>query len=320
MKNKNFTILIVDDNPHNLQVLAEVVQKDEHEVIIAMNGKEALEAISMEKPDLILLDVMMPGLDGYEVCKRIKEKEDFEEVPIIFLTAKTETEDIVKGFESGAIDYIKKPFNPIELGARIKTHLDLKSSRDQLKKAYEIIKLKNDELKEVMEKLEVAAVTDPLTGLNNRRFIIEKIVEEIVRFKRFNQVFSLIITDVDLFKNINDSHGHDYGDYVLNGISYIMKHSLREIDYISRWGGEEFLILLPETEVEGAKIIAERMRKRIFEKEFVFNNISSKVTMTFGVASIDQKGDMYETIKRCDEALYEGKASGRNIVIVANKE
>lgn len=315
-------ILIVDDNPQNLQVLAELLDKSGYELVLALDGNQAFEFISNEKPDLILLDIMMPEIDGFEVCKRLKVKEETKDIPIIFLTAKAEVDNIVKGFETGAVDYVTKPFNTIELKMRIKTHLELKKSRDELKRynsellrANEIINKKMKELQETKERLEIASNTDPLTSLYNRRYMTEKLKEEVVRYKRNQRIFSLISADIDFFKKVNDTYGHDCGDYMLKSISDIMCKNTREQDLISRWGGEEFLILLPETDVKGAEILSEKLRKIIEASLFEYDEYKISITMTFGVVAYDSEGGIDETIKKADNALYEGKAKGRNCVI-----
>jgi two-component system, cell cycle response regulator len=326
--NNKFTVLIVDDNTHNLQVLAEVVEESGYEAILAMNGGQALESVAVDEPDLILLDVMMPQMDGYEVCSILKKEKGLKDTPVIFLTARSETEDIVKGFEAGGVDYVVKPFNTAELRMRMKTHLELKKSRDKLKEsnenfrkaneelneANETIKLKNSQLKEVMGKLEFSSMTDPLTGLFNRRHIMDKIEEEASRFKRGNKEFSLIIADIDFFKKVNDTYGHDCGDYVLKQVSGIILESVREIDFVARWGGEEFLILIPDTGIEGGRVLADRIRMNIEKYSFQYNEIQLSLTMTLGVSIFDGTSTIDEIIKKADNAMYEGKKSGRNCI------
>jgi two-component system, cell cycle response regulator len=325
----NFTILLVDDSAFNLKVLADAVEGSGYKPVLASNGQQAFECIRVEKPDLILLDVIMPQVDGFQVCSQLKKDPEFRDIPIIFLTARAETNDIVKGFEVGGVDYITKPFNVVELRARINTHLqakiahdEIKQFNDQLKKtikklheANEMIKMKNLELEEFNKKLDFVSRTDPLTGLYNRRHIMEKIQEEAVRFKRNKKSFSLLIADVDFFKSINDTYGHAFGDYVLKTISKNMRETAREQDTVARWGGEEFLLLLPETEAEGASILAERMRKKIAEIPFQCDAVKLTITMTFGVAAMHEHGAVDDVIKRADNALYDGKKKGKNRVM-----
>ena len=329
MKNDTSTILIVDDNPQNLQVLAQVIEENGYETVLAMNGKQVFEYVSVEKPDLILLDIMMPEMDGYEVCSILKKDSGLVDVPVIFLTAMTEPEDIVKGFEAGGVDYITKPFNALELKIRVKNHLQLKKAQDELKKfneelqnknnelvrANEMIETKNSQLKEMMSQLEIASKTDPLTGLYNRRHIMSKIEDEFIRFKRNMRRFCICICDIDYFKKINDTYGHDCGDYVLKMVSKILKETVREQDLVARWGGEEFLLFLPETELEGAKVFAERMREKVEQKIFEYNNIKVSITMTFGLSVFDKGLSIDKLIQKADKAMYDGKNKGRNLVV-----
>jgi two-component system cell cycle response regulator len=318
------TILIVDDNVHNLQVLAVIVEKLGCDSVLAMDGQQALEYVEIERPDLILLDVMMPRMDGYEICSLFKKNSQLKDIPVIFLTAKSEIEDIVKGFEVGGVDYVIKPFNAIELKARIKTHLSLKKSNDEIRSANEelreannIIEKKNSQLKEMMEQLELAAKTDMLTGLYNRRHMMAKIEEEVSKFKRHKRSFSFIMADIDFFKKVNDIYGHNGGDYVLKVVANILSTSIRAVDTVARWGGEEFLIMLPEVEVEGAGISAERIRKNVAERLLHYQGVDFTVTITLGVATFTMNDEIDEAIKRADDALYAGKARGRNCVSFA---
>jgi len=324
----NFTILLVDDSAFNLKVLADTVEECGYKPVLATNGKQAFEFINIEKPDLILLDVMMPEVDGFQLCIQLKENPGLKDIPIIFLTAKSKTEDIVKGFEVGGVDYITKPFNVVELRARMSTHLEAKISHDEIKRcneqlqktneelhtANEMIKKQNLQLIEFNKKLEFVSRTDPLSGLYNRRHIMEKIQDEVARYRRNHRSFSLLIADIDFFKHINDTYGHAYGDCVIKIISQSLRDNAREQDIVARWGGEEFLLLLPETEQEGAIILAERMRKKIAGIPFQCNKVQLNITMTLGVATHNDDA-VDEVIKRADIALYQGKKKGRNCVV-----
>ncbi len=307
--NSQVKILLVDDTPENLKVAGNFLKRYNYDLYVADSGKSALEIIESNQFDLILLDIMMPGMDGFEVCRRIKSREEFKDVPVIFLTAKAEIESVIKGFEVGAVDYIKKPFNALELHARIKTHIELKRYREELE-------LKNMILREANEKLEMIATTDPLTNLLNRREMQRKIEEERIRFERSNRQFSIIITDIDNFKRVNDSYGHDCGDYLLVAISVLLKMNIRKQDSLSRWGGEEFLLLLPETNLDGAAVIAEKLRKIIENHLFRYNTIDLKITMTFGVSMLNGKETVDQCIIKADKALYKGKQSTKNCVVI----
>lgn len=323
-------ILIVDDNPQNLQIIGEKIEQSGYDAAIATNGTQAYDFAKVNRPDLVLLDIMMPMVDGFDVCRLFKNNPVTVDIPIIFLTAKTNYDDITKAFELGAVDYVIKPFNVLELNARIKTHLDLKSSREQLAdynkelkkanqelmKANKIISEKNIQLGDTMKQLEIAARTDSLTGLLNRRRIIELIEIEAIRYARNKKLFSIVIGDIDFFKSINDNYGHDEGDVVLKSIADTITAMIRKQDSAARWGGEEFLILLPETDMNGGKNITEKIRDKIANGKFVPMNIDLKLTMTFGIAEYDAAISIDSTIKKADIALYEGKNKGRNCVVV----
>lgn len=314
-------ILIVDDIPVDIEILSALLKKS-YEVWVTDNGTNAVQIAEANQPDLILLDVIMPGMDGFSTCVALKSNEKTAEIPIIFISPRKESEDIIKGFSLGGVDYITKPFNPAEVIARVKTHLDLKNIREELKKyAHRLEELnkelcfKNNQLNEAYEDLRIAAMTDPLTKLANRRYLIEKIGEEIIRFKRNERAFSIVLSDVDNFKDINDQYGHECGDYVLIYISDLMGSMIRQQDCISRWGGEEFLLLLTETDADGARVVAEKIRSRIQRSEIIYKDKKIFVTMTFGIATFSEDDDMNDTIKRADDALYIGKVSGRNYVV-----
>lgn len=330
MTNSKFTVLVVDDSTFNLNMLADVVDGSGHKLVLAKSGKQAFKCIELEKPDLILLDVVMPEMDGYHVCSHLKQDPKLKDIPIIFLTSRSHPEDIVKGFEVGGVDYITKPFNKVELTARINTHLSMKKAHDHIKRVNErlrqtleelheatlVIKRKNLLLEECNKKLEIASRVDVLTGLYNRRHIVEKIQEEIQRIKRSKSIFSLVLADIDYFKKVNDTYGHDCGDEVLRSVADCLRASVREQDVVARWGGEEFLIFLPDTEADGARILAERIRRNLTAKVTQCGRAAIETTMTFGVAEIRNNEDIDDVIKRADNALYAGKKNGRNCVIV----
>lgn len=308
-------ILIVDDTSLNITILVDLL-RDDYELFIAKNGFEALKIINETKIDLILLDVMMPDMDGFTVCEKIKENINNKDTPVIFITALSRKEDIVKGFNAGGVDYVTKPFNSNELKLRVKTHLELKKSREKLEELNIELENKNQRLTILTEELKKAAKTDSLTTLFNRRGILEKLKDETIRYQRTKKDFSLIIADIDFFKKVNDNYGHDCGDKVLKEISVLFKNSIRDMDIVSRWGGEEFLFLLPETDKEGAVHLANKLRNLIEELIVNYNEKKIKITMTFGVAMYEEDDETIEnTIKKADEALYVGKKSGKNCVI-----
>ncbi|MDM8550918.1 diguanylate cyclase [Desulfobacterales bacterium HSG2] len=319
--NKNFRILIVDDVSKNIQVVASILKDDGYQMTFAQNGKVALDKIHSHNFDLILLDVMMPGMDGFEVCRRLKQEPSTKDIPVVFLTAKTDTESLVRGFEAGGTDYVTKPFNGVELLARVRTRLELSRSRESLKVAYRELKKTNEELLKSQRKLELAAKTDTLTKLSNRRDIIEKIENERIRFERSGKPFSLVLCDIDNFKVFNDKHGHDCGDFVLVSVAEMMRGKVRKQDGVARWGGEEFLLLLPETDLEGGRILAESLREKISCNYYKYDNHNLRITMTFGVSSFSEcVMNIEQCIKMADEALYEGKKRGKNCVVLSIAE
>ncbi len=289
-----YNILIVDDKPRNIQLLGNILRIENQNVEFALTGEEALEWTKSHSFDLILLDIMMPVMDGYEVCKRLKSNSETAEIPIIFLTAKSDEENIIKGFDLGAVDYIVKPFRKRELIARVSTHLELKHSRDQLKKM---------------------AAIDGLTKLYNHSFINNRLSKEISHSFRHGTPLSIIMFDLDHFKNINDTFGHKVGDKVLIKVSQAIIDQLRMNDTPGRYGGEEFLIILPATSIDDARIVAEKVRKSI--SSLVWDQEGLKVTISGGVCeylALDNE-NANELINRADKLLYQAKHSGRDRII-----
>lgn len=312
MKKDKILVLIVDDNQQNLKVLGNVLKDNtEYNMAFAMSGEEAIAYTEKVLPDMILLDVMMPGMDGFSVCSILKGKEETSGIPIIFITAKSEPEDIIKGFEAGGVDYITKPFNEAELLMRISTHVELKRARNLLEQ-------KNRELTQAYDKIEHLALTDMLTGIPNRRNISNLMNKEASRCRRNGTTFSIIMCDIDFFKKVNDTCGHDTGDYVLKRVADIIQENLRKQDIVSRWGGEEFLLMLPETHIEDGVKVSEKLRETIQNEKMEFGEHSFSITMTFGVAVYEHDIGMEKSIKKADDALYQGKQTGRNKVVQAH--
>ncbi|ATW26880.1 diguanylate cyclase domain-containing protein [Candidatus Formimonas warabiya] len=317
MGNKKASILVVDDNDDDLQVLGEVIEKEGYQPVLASGGEQALELISMKKPDLILLDATMPEMNGYVVCRRLKKDPETRDIPVIFLTSEWEDEDIVKCFESGGADYLKKPFDSIELLAKLKTHIEWKKSRNEVKhldellqkknqelsEANKIIKVKTQQLNQVMGLLEQDTRTDPLTGLCNRRHALKLIDDEVVRYQRNQKPFSLVISAIEDLDVIHDTYGHDCGHAVLQMVTQIFISTVREMDSVARWGEGEFLIILPETGFAGAKMLEKRIRKKLEEQAFFYNKEIIPITMTFGAATFIGGESKEDVIKRADNAL-----------------
>ncbi len=291
-------VLVVDDVPANCRILLESLKTDYH-VDIATSGEQALETVIVNQPDLILLDIMMPEMDGYEVCSRLKQDTSLQDIPVIFLTAKNDKDDEVKGFEWGVVDYIAKPFYIPIIKARIKTHLKQKKKHDLLTKLASI---------------------DPLTGIPNRRHFTNVFDTEWRRAKRGKTAISLMLVDVDYFKQYNDTYGHSAGDDCLKQIAQGLLHSLkRPGDCAARIGGEEFAILLPETDALGAVTLADRIRIDI-EKLGIAHEHSKTVghvTVSAGVATTTPSVEMDRKalLNAADEMLYQAKERGRNQVL-----
>ncbi|MBF0203087.1 MAG: PleD family two-component system response regulator [Desulfamplus sp.] len=294
--NAKLSILIVDDEPYNLKILNELLRSD-YNIRVATNGERALEiAMSDNPPDLILLDVMMPGIDGYEVCRRLKLFANTQDIPVIFITAKTEEEDEVRGFEAGAVDYVIKPFRPIVVQVRVRTHVDLRI-KTQL--------LQNQSLR------------DGLTGIANRRRFNDYIKTVWNCSIRDFSSLSLIILDIDHFKLFNDRYGHQEGDSCLIRVADCLKASIkRKIDLVARYGGEEFGCILPNTDLDGACEVAQNFQNEIFALQIphIDSSTNGYVSISQGVATLipSQESSPDELLRMADQALYKAKKSGRN--------
>ncbi len=301
----NKRILVVDDVPANIEILLALLG-DTYDVLVAIDGETALEIAQEEPLDLILLDVIMPELDGYSVCERLKKDVKTKEVPVIFITAVTDEVSIEKAYEVGGIDYVTKPFKPKELRARIKRELQMQALIQELAQS--------------KQKLERLAVTDALSGLYNRHYFSQVSEEFLLLSKRNKSVMSIVILDIDHFKKINDRYGHGVGDGVIQHIAKILQNVTRESDIVCRWGGEEFLLLLPETDVDGAYTIAESIRKTIEHSPVVIDDdLKIIYRASFGVSVVHSEAGINKAINDADHALYEAKNLGRNHVSVAKR-
>lgn len=415
---KGSKILVVDDNRINQKVLAGVLEANGYIISFADDGHQALEMVDEHKPDLILLDVQMPTMDGFEVCRQLKAKKSTRDIPVIFITATDTVEGKVQGFKAGAADYIPRPLQMPEVMARVSNQLMLqhlkKNAEEETERLKQILSslpipywisrikdgtilemnaqacsaldvafedisqykatdfYKNPELRpKVLEKvfrngviankeiefvtrtgvhfttlfsaarmklpvedvlfvtfndiserkamelaLEKAATTDYLTGLLNRRAFINKADEERHRADRNNHAICMMMIDIDHFKKINDTYGHDVGDDALKELVALVGHNLRASDAFGRLGGEEFALMLPETDLEGAVILAERIRQRVEDNEMVLaDGRSVKMTVSCGLGEWREGMEYDAIIKLIDERLYDAKRSGRNRVV-----
>lgn len=296
-------ILLAEDDAITRRLLEAQLKKWGHDVVPCSDGQEAWDKLNTdESPKLVILDWMMPVMDGLAVSKKIREQETRPYTYIILLTAKSRKEDIVEGLEAGADDYITKPFDPQELRVRIRA-------------AIRIVQLQED-LLEALKTSEFRATHDSLTGLWNRYAILGILEKQLARSRRDGDEIAVIMADVDHFKKINDNHGHLAGDEVLRQTARRIKDSLRPYDDVGRYGGEEFIVVLPRCDAEAAVSIAERIRLEFEKNPIVSSEGTFPVSLSFGLA-ITKGKDCQRTddlIGLADDALYKAKESGRNRV------
>lgn len=303
-------LLIVDDHEDNVDLLQTRLEAWGYATSSANDGDVALRMIEENPPDLVLLDVMMPTMDGTEVARRVKQNKSLPFIPIIMQTALDATEHKVKGLDAGADDYITKPIEFAELDARVTSMLRIKRLQVELEQ-------RTSELAELNTQLLRVSQTDGLTQLDNRRRLEERLQEMFEHSLRLNEPFSLVMTDIDKFKSVNDTYGHQAGDAVLKQFALILRNEAREIDRIGRYGGEEFVMLLPGTVLDAGVTFAERVRKAVEEHTFTFEGGTLKRTASFGVAGWPHPAVTHcETlVKTADDALYVAKETGRNKVV-----
>ena len=304
-------VVVAEDDFEISSLILLTLRMEGYEVLLARDGASALKMVRETQPDLVLLDVMMPQMSGYEVARALQSDPATVAIPIIFVTAKLEMEDRVLGLGL-AVDYIGKPFAVPELIARVRAAL-------RMRKLQEELRLTN-------ERLSLLAVTDDLTGLANRRGFDSELEDEILRARRFGQPMAVAVFDLDNFKNINDTWGHQRGDIVLQAFARVLQGSSRRVDKLARIGGEEFVALLPTTDASGAATFATKVRENTAAMDIPIEGESSsmRVTVSGGVAILSARGvcnrensELARSILRmADERLYEAKAKGRNTVVL----
>ena len=293
-------VLIVDDARENVRILANIL-KDDASLAFSLDGRDALEKTASIKPDLILLDIEMPDMDGYEVLKRIKAEPQLASIPVIFVTSHASAQNEEEGLRLGAIDYITKPFNPSIVKARVRNQL--------LLRAY----AKN--LEELNVELERLATTDALTGIPNRRAFQERANREILRIDRYGGSACLMMLDIDHFKQVNDTYGHDAGDEVLRIFASRIDHRLRETDILGRLGGEEFAVFSLEVGIDAGSHLADRLLQDIRSTPITWQNHVIPVTSSIGVTLLKEgERSLDEALARADKALYRAKKNGRDRV------
>lgn len=289
------TVLLVDDSSANLSLLSNILRED-YRILLANSGVKALELAASASPDLILLDVMMPGMDGYDVCRRLKENPATKDIPVLFVTARSQPEDEEQGLNLGAMDYIRKPISPPVIKARVRNHVNMKLQTDMLKEL---------------------SFMDGLTHVANRRHFDRMLGNEVRRAARQQQPLALLMVDVDFFKPFNDNYGHGRGDECLIRVAGAMQAVVnRPTDLLARYGGEEFVVLLPETGLEGARKVADALHRAVASLQFPHSHspAADHVTISIGVASNERDLPLpaESLLELADQALYRAKAAGRN--------
>jgi two-component system, cell cycle response regulator len=302
-------ILVVEDSRTQAEWLGQVLTREGYDVTFAADGREAIRRVRTAQPDLVLLDMILPDMDGLEVLRVLKSRSDEQFIPVILLSVKSDLDSRVTGLRIGADDFLAKPFADAEILARAAAMLRIKSLQDQLRSA-----------KAQLEKL---SVTDGLTGLYNHRHFEDRLAEEFRRAQRYSDPVSLLMLDLDHFKAVNDRFGHPFGDLVLRTTAELLRTSLRDPDICSRYGGEEFAIILPKTHLQGALAVSERIVRAMRQKTYAVADLPAvpdatdlRVTVSIGIAFYPAKDvtspDLL--VKFADEALYRAKREGRDTV------
>lgn len=295
-------ILIIDDSNLIVHVARNILTKSGHEVVSAQDGMAGLQTAKAELPDLILLDLIMPVMDGYKVCQELGKTPVTKGIPIIMLTSKAEPSDKVKGLEMGALDYVAKPFDEGELVARVNTQL-------RIKELYQTLQEKNRLLREMANR-------DGLTELYNHRYFQDNLSKDFLRAKRYHDFLSCALLDIDHFKKFNDIYGHQSGDKILSDLARLIEGSIRDSDMCARYGGEEFALVLYHTDEAAAFYLADRIRQSVEKHGFQVTGKILNVTVSIGIATYPNKkiSSHAELIKCADQALYRAKGNGRNRV------
>jgi len=300
-------ILVVEDSRTQAEWLSQVLKREGYEIALAADGREAIRRVRTDPPDLVLLDMILPDMDGLEVLRVIKAKSDEHFIPVILLSVKSDLESRGAGLRIGADDFLAKPFADAEIQARAAAMLRIKSLQDQLRAA--------------KVQLERLSITDGLTGLYNHRHFEERLAEEFRRSQRYSDPVSLMMLDLDHFKEVNDRFGHPFGDRVLRGTAALIRTSIRDPDICARYGGEEFAVILPKTHLQGALTVAERMFKALRGKRYAVEGAAGEqgalaVTASVGIAVFPSKDvSSPELLVKCaDAALYRAKHGGRDAI------
>lgn len=313
-------ILIVDDDASVRMVLEEVLRGQGHHVMAAENGHEALKLAIKQTPQLVISDWVMPQMNGPELCRTLRRTEQGNKIYFVLLTGNACDDELVEGFEAGVDDYVTKPFNPRVLTARLRAAIRVVNMQQESERDSASLRKFTTELAVANRRLQLAALTDSLTDLPNRRFLIERLEQEWATFSRVRRTFTAMMIDIDRFKNINDAHGHEVGDQVLCQVSALLRNCVRTEEVVGRLGGEEFLIICPGTNRTVGLRLAERLREEIANHAYKVGDISLKVTVSIGIAESEiGMTQVDELLRRADAALYRAKNAGRNCVQVARE-
>ncbi len=311
-------ILAVDDDPSVLEFIAALLTYERHSVQTAPDAETALRKTLEFNPHLIITDWMMPGMNGLQLCRTLRQSEQTKSIYIVMLTACEDESHLVEAFDAGVDDHVVKPVNTRAFLARVRAARRIVNLQEQVSKDKDEIKHYAAELSVANRRLEQAALTDPLTELANRRYALDRLEQEWSTAVRHNRPLSCMIIDIDHFKSVNDAHGHDVGDQVLKQTAHVLRENVRRGDVVCRFGGEEFLVICKDTDAEGIATVAEHVRVSVEESTFEAEGIKSRVLVSIGVATrTEQMPSFRMLLKAADRALYAAKQAGRNRVCVA---
>jgi diguanylate cyclase (GGDEF)-like protein len=295
--------------------------------IAAGNAEELIHFVYVHRPDFIVFNIVNISEDNYRALARLKAESESFKYQLLFIRSPEDAADIVAALGKGLSHYHMKILSLVEKNAQILDFIELRNAREEMRIIYEELKKatvevnkRNKQLQMAVTNLEKLTVSDYLTGVYNRKYILERIRQEIIRYNRNQKMFSFVICDIDNFKKINDTHGHAFGDQAVIDIAKCLSDTCREMDVLARWGGDEFLFLLPETDLTGALNFCERARKSFERRVFTYDDIKITVSLTFGVAEYDPREGYKESIKNADTALLSGKSGGRNKVVAFGEQ
>ncbi|NLM98261.1 MAG: diguanylate cyclase [Halanaerobiaceae bacterium] len=289
----SYKILVVEDDEYNMKILKKILKDENYKVYTQSDGKDAVEKAKWARVDAVLLDIMMPEIDGFSVCQLLKEDPETRDIPIIMVTAITEGETLKRAFELGAFDYIKKPIDRIEVLARLSAAL---------------------EYSEQQKKLQDMAMRDGLTGLYTHTLLLELLEKECSKARRYKTSLAFLMIDIDHFKKVNDTYGHRAGDMILSLVADTLEINSRRSDVVGRYGGEEFGIVLQDISYDNAWIVCERIRSSVENFEYRIGDKTVKITISIGMAykESEAEADFEKMITTADKALYQAKKNGRN--------